>query len=69
MKDTFKVQQSDTDVFESSCKEGSMTFKLLTADKESYEYEIEYTYSGQLYFLGFMVGIRVAQQITNKHLS
>ena len=68
MKDTLKVQQEDTDVFERSCKSNSLPFKLLTADKESYEYEIEYKYPAELYFLGFTIGIRVARQIANKHL-
>ena len=65
MKDTFKVQQEDTDVFERCCKSNSLQFKLLTADKEMYEYEIEYNHAFQLYHLGFMIGLAIAQRITN----
>ena len=68
MKDTFKVHQPDTDIFESCCKDNNLPFKLLTADKELYDYEIEYKYAFQLYHLGLKVGIRFAQQIANKHL-
>ena len=67
MKDTFKVQQEDTDVFERCCKGDNLKFKLLTADKEIYEYELEYKYPAQLYYLGFMIGLATAQRITNSH--
>jgi len=67
MKDTFKIHQTDTDVFESSCKDNDISFKLLTATKQVYEYEIEYKYACQLYYLGFMAGLKMAQRIS-KHL-
>ena len=69
MKETFKIYQPDTDVFERCCKEQCIPFKLLTADKEVYEYEIEYKHAFQLYYLGFKVALNVARQIANKHLS